>query len=97
MNKMDKALPLLLASQQLIGLARDLEADDESLPVYQLIDSIDAQLFLVYGIPFQRLKDYGVDRLLESTVVAYRLDQITTSECLRRLDEFAARGGYLNE
>lgn len=91
MNKMDKALPLLLASQQLIGLARDLETDEESFAVYQLIDSIDAQLFIVYEVPFQGMGDYEFDRLLERTVVAYRLNEITISECLEQLNEFAGQ------
>lgn len=86
MNRMDIALPLLIASQHLVGLARDTD----STPIYEIIDLIDDQIFAAYDITKQLMYTSKFGEIYDRTVVAYRLGEITISECLNSLEELTA-------
>lgn len=84
--KADIAIPLLLASEQLLGVARESQRD----PIYHIIDGIDRELLLTYGIDINELASVDADAAF-SIIFSYRNEELTISECLNQLEEFAAQ------
>ncbi|SDF04689.1 hypothetical protein SAMN04488542_10559 [Fontibacillus panacisegetis] len=93
-DKADIAIPLLIASEHLLRVARDVESradrDSESNQVYHIIDAIDREVLMTYGINVDELVPVGVDAAL-GIIFNYRNEELTISECLNQLEKFAAQ------
>lgn len=92
-DKADIAIPLLIASEHLLRVARDVESradrDSESNQFYHIIDAIDREVLMTYGINVDELAPMGVDAAL-GIIFNYRNEVITISHCLNELEEFTA-------
>lgn len=84
--KADIAIPLLLASQKLLHVAREAQSD----PIYHIIDRIDKELLLTYGIDINELAPVDADAA-QGIIFSYRNEELTISECLNQLEEFATQ------
>lgn len=93
-DKADIAIPLLIASEHLLRVARDVESraarDTESNQVYHIIDAIDRELLLTYGIDVNELAPTDADAA-QGIIFNYRNEELTISECLKQLEGFAAQ------
>lgn len=83
-DKADIVIPLLSASEQLLRVSRDTG----SVPIYQIIDSIDRHVILTYGINIDDLLPADADGVYQ-IIFDYRNEEVTISECLNQLAEFA--------
>lgn len=82
--KVDIVVPLLMASEQLLKVARALD----SHPIYHIIDSIDQQVIRTYGIELDKLTSEEADAVNE-IIYEYRNEEHSISECLTQLEEFS--------
>ncbi|MNW38883.1 hypothetical protein D3C74_159610 [compost metagenome] len=93
-DKADIAIPLLIASEHLLRVARDVESrparGTESNQVYHIIDSIDQEVLLTYGINVDELAPVDVDAAL-GIIFNYRNEELTMSQCLNQLETFTAQ------
>lgn len=84
MNRMDIAVPLLQASQQILEVARVTEKD----LLYEVIDKLDQQIFDVYGIDISNVPDDKADSV-HAIIFDYRNEELLLSECLSKLEKLS--------
>lgn len=82
MNRMDIAVPLLQASQQILEVARVTENDS----LYKVIDQLDQQIFAAYGIDITNVPDDKADSV-HTIIFDYRNEELLLSECLNGLEQ----------